>query len=165
MFALGLRSSARQLTVAVFVAIVFLVPALPARADVVPAAVVHQAQAKRATTSLTSPATQGLTVGAPRPPVAGGAGLLYFAGPPTGVNVGGRVSVGKSHVYVPYYGIVSNDPTHPGVQGAAGLAYGFRTWDISVFNGPLGSAPGASIPGATPNDSKVNPSLSFSIRF
>jgi hypothetical protein len=49
------------------------------------------------------------------------------------------------------------------VQGTAGIAYGFRTWDISVLNGGLGTPLQAPIPGVdTP---KVNPALSLSIRF
>jgi len=36
------------------------------------------------------------------------------------MNIGGRVNVGKSHVYVPYYGSISTDPTRPGVQGTTG---------------------------------------------
>ena len=76
--------------------------------------------------------------------------------------VGGRVNVGKSKLYVPYYGNISSDPTHPGVQGTAGIAYGFRTWDISVLNGNMGTQQ-APVPGVdTP---KVNPALSLSIRF
>jgi hypothetical protein len=63
---------------------------------------------------------------------------------------------------VPYYGNVSTDPAHPGVQGTAGIAYGFRTWDISVLNGGLGT-PQAPIPGV--DAPKVNPALSLSIRF
>jgi hypothetical protein len=79
------------------------------------------------------------------------------------MNIGGRVNVGKSHVYVPYYGTISNDPAHPGVQGTAGLAYGFRTWDISVLNGGFGNQPSSGIPGGDPP--KVNPALTFSIHF
>jgi hypothetical protein len=100
----------------------------------------------------------------PAPGAHGNAGFLFFPGPAAqpGLNVGGRVPVGKSHVYVPYYGNVSTDPVHPGVQGTAGIAYGFRTWDISVLNGGFGSSqqtlPGVDAP-------KNNPALSLSIRF
>jgi hypothetical protein len=63
-------------------------------------------------------------------------------------------------VYVPYYGNVTGDPAHPNVQGTAGIAYGFRTWDISVLNAPPSSQvlPGYDAP-------KANPSLSLSVRF
>jgi hypothetical protein len=70
--------------------------------------------------------------------------------------------VGKSHVYVPYYGNVSTDPAHPSWQGAAGIAYGFRSWDISVVNGGFGNAPPA-VPGS--DIPKPNQSLTLSIRF
>jgi hypothetical protein len=121
--------------------------------------------AKRAATSLTN---GGLSTGLPNPgagtrnATSFAGGFLYFPGAGTtqpGLNVGGRVPVGKSHVYVPYYGNVSGDPAHPTVQGTTGIAYGFRTWDISVLNGtPSQSLPGADAP-------KVNPNLSLSVRF
>jgi hypothetical protein len=63
---------------------------------------------------------------------------------------------------VPYYGSISTDPTRPGVQGTTGLAYGFRTWDISVLNGGFGTQQ-APVPGI--DQPKVNPALSLSIRF
>jgi hypothetical protein len=90
-------------------------------------------------------------------------GFLYFPGAQPGMNIGGRLNVAK-HVYVPYYGSVSNDPAHPGVQGTAGIAYGFRSWDISVLNGSFGTVQPA-IPGSTNDAPKVNPSLTFSVRF
>jgi hypothetical protein len=65
---------------------------------------------------------------------------------------------------VPYYGNVSNDPAHPGVQGVAGIAYGFRTWDISVLNGGFGTVQPV-LPGTNNDAPKVNPALTFSIRF
>ena len=145
----------------IFATALMLAVAMPASAQTNPAKTV---QSKRTTTSFENVS----------PPAAAGSaathggfsgGLLYFPGPQTGLNIGGRLNVGKSHVYVPYYGNVSNDPTHPGVQGTAGIAYGFRTWDISVSNGTFGSQPQASIPGAGSEASKVNPAVTFSIRF
>ena len=63
---------------------------------------------------------------------------------------------------MPYYGNVGGDPTHHTYQGVAGIAYGFRTWDISVVNGGFGSVQNA-VPGT--EAPKANPSLSLSIRF
>jgi hypothetical protein len=118
--------------------------------------------AKRTATSLTP---SGLTGVLPNAAPAGrsfAGGFLYFPGAQTGVNIGGRVPVGKSRLYVPYYGNVSGDPAHPNVQGTAGVAYGFRTWDISVLNGGFGT-PQQTLPGVDPP--KVNPALSLSVRF
>ena len=161
MSVLRLRQRAGVLSVAVFTALTVLGVAVPARADDVPAAA-RAAQAKRTTTSFGNGTTAAVA-----PPVAGthagsASSFLYFPSAQPGVNINGRLPVGKSHVYVPYYGTISNDPTHPGMQGATGLAYGFRTWDISVLNGGIGTQP-APIPGA--DQPKVNPSLSLSIHF
>jgi hypothetical protein len=151
------RQRVRLLSVAVFAALAVFAVAVPVRADDT-----RGTQAKRQTTSFqngTAAATAAVAAPQAR---AGYDGILYFPGGQPGMNIGGRVPVGKSHVYVPYYGNVSNDPTHPGVTGTAGIAYGFRTWDISVLNGAFGG-PQPTIPGAdTP---KVNPALTFSIRF
>jgi hypothetical protein len=50
------------------------------------------------------------------------------------------------------------------VQGVAGIGYGFRTFDLTVQNGGFSAgAPAPNVPGGEPP--KVNPSLSFSIRF
>lgn len=146
-----------HVAVAALAAVLFCALTLPAGAE--DAAAARNAAAKRSATSFTLqqpglPAAPGRTSG----------GFLFFpgAGPQPGMNIGGRVPVGKSHVYVPYYGNVSGDPAHPGVQGTAGIAYGFRTWDISILNGGFGS-PQQSLPGVeTP---KTNPELSLSIRF
>lgn len=150
----------RRMSVAVFAVLAFVAVAGPARADEVQTAS-HVAAARRAVTSFgTAPAAAAAAATAPnRPGYA--SGFLFFPSTQPGMNIGGRVAVGKTHVYVPYYGVISNDPTHPGVQGAAGIAYGSRTWDISVLNGAATSQPG--IPGG--DASKVNPALSFSIRF
>src|SRR6202012_734233 len=93
----------------------------------------HPAAAKRGATLLVNSQTSNVA-GSPqgRPGIPNG--FLSFPGAQPGLNIGGRLNVSK-HVYVPYYGNVSNDPAHPGVQGVAGIAYGFRTWDISVLNG------------------------------
>ena len=161
MLALRFSRRVRSLSVALFVAAAVLALAVPARAEDVPASAARAVQAKRATTSLQN-AQPSTTLGT-QPGRSFANGFLYFPGAQPGMNIGGRLNVGKSHVYVPYYGTISNDPTHPGVQGTAGLAYGFRTWDISVLNGGFGTPPAPAIPGAdTP---KVNPALSLSIRF
>lgn len=89
--------------------------------------------------------------------------FVYIGGPQAVLNLRGRLNVGKSHVYVPYYGNVSADPNHPGWSGVAGIAYGFRTWDVSVVNGGFGSTTPSAIPGGDPP--KANPALSLSIRF
>lgn len=158
MLALGFLQRACSTAAAVFVAAALFSAVVPAGADTVPANAAHP-QAKRNPASFTTQPGAGLT---PQKTFgSGSSGLLFFPGASTGVNVGGRVSVGKTHVYVPYYGTVSNDPAHPGVQGTAGLAYGFRTWDISVFNNAQPAQ--AAVPGA--DQPKVNPSLQFSIRF
>jgi hypothetical protein len=157
-FGFGLRL--RLLAIAVFTSVAMAGIAVPARADDTSAA--RPATAKRSTTSFESALPAGASGTASRA-VPFSNGFLYVPGAqPGGVNVGGRVPVGKSHVYVPYYGNVSNDPTHPGVQGTAGIAYGFRTWDISVFNGGLGT-PQTTLPGV--DAPKTNPALSVSIRF
>jgi len=151
----------RILSVAVFAATAIFSFAVPARADDVTASAARAAQAKRATTSLGNPPTPTTLNNPPGQRTVGG--FLYFPGAQTGMNIGGRLNVGKSHVYVPYYGTISNDPTHPGVQGTAGLAYGFRTWDISVLNGGFGTPASPALPGA--DAPKVNPALTFSIHF
>ncbi len=154
---------ARFLSVAVFAALTVLAIAVPVRAEEVPPAVrAAQAQAKRTTTSFGNASAATVVPAAPGAHVGSASSFLYFPSTQSGVNIGGRLPVGKSHVYVPYYGTISNDPTHPGVQGATGLAYGFRTWDISLLNGGFGTQP-APVPGA--DQPKVNPSLSLSIHF
>lgn len=155
MLVLRVPQRLRTLSVAVFTAAVFCALAGPAFAQDN-----RPATAKRGTTSLVNSQPSNV-VGAPQhtgiPP-----GFLLFPGAQPGMNIGGRLNVSK-HVYVPYYGNVSNDPAHPGVQGTAGIAYGFRTWDISVLNGGFGTVQPA-LPGT--NDApKVNPALTFSIRF
>jgi hypothetical protein len=155
---LRLRQRARLLTIAAFASVAVFAVALPARADDTAA---HTAAAKRNAT-YTSSAVPALPVsGTNRAETNVAGGFLYFPTTPQGVNVGGRVPVGKSRLYVPYYGNVSNDPTHPGVQGTTGLAYGFRTWDISVLNSGIGAQ--QTMPGLEPP--KTNPALSVSIRF
>jgi len=152
MLDLRFRQRVRFVSVAVFAALAVFAVALPARAD-------EKVQAKRSATSFATSPTAPVAAPAGH---TGYDGFLYFAGAQPGLNIGGRVNVGKSHVYVPYYGNVSNDPSHPGVTGTAGIAYGFRTWDISVFNGAYGPVQ-APIPGV--DAPKLNPALTFSIRF
>jgi hypothetical protein len=163
MFAIRSLRSVRSLSAALFAAAAIVSFNLPARAEDIGATAARAAQVKRATTSLgTAQPPSATTLNSPQShPFANG--FLYFPGAQTGLNIGGRLNVGKSHLYVPYYGTISNDPAHPGVQGTAGVAYGFRTWDISVLNGGFGSPPAPAIPGA--DAPKVNPALSLSIRF
>jgi hypothetical protein len=166
MLALRFPQRLRSLSVALFAISMVFAFAVPVRADEVQTSSAARAvPAKRVTTSLGNPQppppSTPLTTQLPGRSFTNG--FLYFPGAQTGMNIGGRVNVGKSHVYVPYYGTISNDPTHPGVQGTAGLAYGFRTWDISVFNGGFGTPQTPAIPGA--DAPKVNPALSLSIRF
>jgi hypothetical protein len=158
MLVLRFGQLARLLSVAVFTAAAVFAVALPVKADESTAA--RAVQAKRGTASLTNASGGGAAQVQAGAAYAGG--FQYIPGAP-GMNIGGRVNVGKSHVYVPYYGNISNDPTHPGVQGTAGIAYGFRTWDISVLNGGFGTPLQAPIPGV--DAPKVNPALSLSIRF
>lgn len=149
------RQGVRFLSVAAFAALTALALTLPARADER-----STAQAKRQPTSFQNATPSTVTAPQSHP---GYDGFLYFPGAQPGMNIAGRVNVGKSHVYVPYYGNISNDPTHPGVSGTTGIAYGFRTWDISVLNGAFGNPQQPSLPGT--DAPKVNPNLSFSIRF
>ena len=145
----------------VFAAALALAFTAPVRAEEATRGAQASVPAKRTTTSFESVAPTSVGASATHAGFSGG--LLYFPGPQTGLNIGGRVPVGKSHVYVPYYGNISNDPTHPGVQGTAGIAYGFRSWDISVYNSALSTQPQPPIPGA--EAPKVNPAVTFSIRF
>jgi len=160
----ALRSghNARSIVVAALAAVAVFAMTVPARAEDTTASSMRAAAAKRATTSLTNGTFQSDVGTANRSATSFANGFLYFQGTQPGVVVNGRVPVGKSHVYVPYYGNVSNDPTHPGVQGSAGIAYGFRTWDISVLNGGFGT-PQQTLPGLDPP--KANPALSFSVHF
>lgn len=150
----------RRLTVAAFAAASVFVLSLPAQADDNVQA--RALSAKRTTQSLTTSSQPTLAGVAGNRNTGFANGFLYFPGAQPGLTVGGRVPLGKSHVYVPYYGNVSGDPAHPSVQGTAGIAYGFRTWDISVVNGGVANTqqllPGVDAP-------KANPALSLSIRF
>jgi hypothetical protein len=159
---LALRFRQRLLSIAALAAVGIAFVALPARAD--ETASVKATQVKRATTSL-SDLGASLLGGVPSSREGAGYanGFVYVPGPQSQLNLGGRVNVGKSHVYVPYYGNMTGDPAHPTWQGAAGIAYGFRTWDISVVNGGFGNTTAPVIPGA--DTSKTNPSLSLSVRF
>jgi hypothetical protein len=162
MFSLRFRHRAQLFSVATLAAFTLLGIALPATAEDTSAR--PAVQAKRAPASFGANGSLPLIGSVPSSRVASGFanGFLYLPGPQPLLNVGGRVPVGKSHVYVPYYGDVSGDPTHPTYQGVAGIAYGFRTWDISVVNGGFTNAPNA-VPGG--DQPKANPSLSLSIRF
>jgi hypothetical protein len=163
MFSLRTSQRAQSFSAALFASIVMLGVMLPARADETAAASHAAAQARRAPASFGAAAVSPLG-GVPASRQASGfsQGFLFPAGPQPLLNVGGRVPVGKSHIYVPYYGDVTGDPAHPSWQGAAGLAYGFRTWDISVVNGGFGAVQNP-VPGT--EQPKANPSLSLSIRF
>lgn len=163
MLSLRFGNWARVVAAAVLASAALLSFALPARADDTSSR--PAAQAKRAPTSFGTTGTSSILGSVPssRDTTGYANGFLYLPGPQPELNLGGRVPVGKSHVYVPYYGNVGGDPTHPTWQGAAGLAYGFRTWDISVVNGGFGSVQNA-VPGAEAAP-KANPSLSLSIRF
>jgi hypothetical protein len=160
MLANRFRQCALSLSVAAFAVCTAFAAAVPASADDVTAAAARAPQAKRSTTSFGN--TLPSSIGGVTQPRSSTAGFLVFPGGQPGMNIGGRVNVGKSHVYVPYYGNISTDPTRPGVQGVTGLAYGFRTWDISVLNGGFGTTQ-APVPGI--EQPKVNPALSLSIRF
>lgn len=159
---LALRLCQRLTSIAVFAALAVAFAAPPASADETPGT--KALQVRRAPASLSS-AGMALLGGIPASREGAGYanGFVYVPGPQPQLSLGGRVNVGKSHVYVPYYGNVSGDPTHPVWQGVAGIAYGFRTWDISVVNGGFGSAVTPQVPGA--DSSKTNPSLSLSVRF
>jgi hypothetical protein len=155
---------ARSVSVAAFAATCIVLSIGPALAEETPIAGprTHEG-AKRSTASLNANASAPGPGGAAttRPAAGFMNGFVYSAGPQS-LGFRGRVNVGKSGVYVPYYGNVDVDPLHPAVQGVAGIGYGFRTWDVSVQNGPFsGSVP--NVPGGA--TSKSNQSLSFSIRF
>jgi hypothetical protein len=166
MSAVCVSNRARVLTVAVCAAVWFAVSGAPVRAEetagaAVPAARAHEnVAAKRTTTSLTLPSTGSSSH------TSGMVNAFVYSTGPQSLGFRGRVNVGKSGVYVPYYGNVdASDPLHPAVQGVAGLGYGFHTFDVSVQNGAFspGAPPPPNIPGGAPP--KANPSLSFSIRF
>jgi hypothetical protein len=156
---------ARLLSVAAFAAAWLALSAAPtpARADDATAARSREA-AKQHTSSLNLSAPAAAAI-APAGRSSGGGILnafVYQTGPQS-VGFRGRVKIGKSGVYVPYYGNVDTDPLHPATQSYAGIGYGFRSWDVSVVNGGYSSGSLANVPGAdTP---KANPSLSFSIHF
>jgi hypothetical protein len=152
---------ARFVTIAVVAAMWFGASVVPASAEQTAAARSHET-AKRAAASLNLNTPSSVA-----PPVLGSRsggilnGFVYNTGPQS-VGFRGRVNVGKTRVYVPYYGNVDADPLHPNAQGFAGIGYGFRTWDVSVVNGGYSGA-AANVPGAdTP---KATQSLSFSIHF
>ncbi len=152
----------RSLSVAAFAATCIVLSIGPALADESAAAAprAHEG-AKRSTSSLNTNANAPGSAATTRSAAGFMNGFVYSEGPQA-LGFRGRVNVGKSGVYVPYYGNVDVDPLHPAVQGVAGIGYGFRTWDISVQNGPFsGSVP--NVPGGA--SSKTNQSLSFSIRF
>jgi hypothetical protein len=132
--------------------------ALPANADDTAANNRSHESAKRSTASLGT-TTNGAT--AATPSSAGfNNGFVYTPQPQAVVGIRGRLNVGKSGVYVPYYGNVGNDPLRPNVSGVAGIGYGFHSWDVSVINA---AAALPNVPGTDPP--KTSPSLSFSIHF
>jgi hypothetical protein len=153
---------ARLLSAVVLSATWFAASVAPARADVTgTSSRAHEAAAKQHTASMNlSNGASAVTATAPHAGIMNG--FVYSTGPQA-LAFGGRVNVGKTHVYVPYYGNVNTDPLHPNAQGFAGIGYGFRTWDVSVVNGGYSSAPVANVPGA--DVPHANQSLSFSIHF
>jgi hypothetical protein len=156
---------ARLLSVAAVAAawLAFAVAPAPARADVTPSVRARESAARQHTASLnlnTATASSPAVVAAPRSGILNG--FVYSTGPQS-LGFRGRLNVGKSGVYVPYYGNVDTDPLHPAAQGFAGIGYGFRSWDISVVNGGYSSGAPANVPGA--DLPKANPSVSFSIHF
>jgi hypothetical protein len=76
------------------------------------------------------------------------------------VGVHGQLNIGRSHMYVPYYGDVAGG-TNAESQGVAGLGYGFGSWNLAVVNRSLGTDLGSMVQ----NMKAINPSLSLSIRF
>jgi hypothetical protein len=134
----------------------------PARAqDTAAAAAARARAAKQHTASLTLNGPAPAPAAAPALTSRGPGilnGFVYATGPQS-LGFRGRVNVGKTGVYVPYYGNVDADPLHPNSETFAGIGYGFRTWDVSVMNGNSGVA---NVPGG---DAPRSQSLSFSIRF
>jgi len=149
----------RLVSVAVLTAAWLGVGVLPAQAQDTAAARAHEA--KQHTASLNLNGSAGASAPAAAPASRGGIlnGFVYSTSPQS-LGFRGRLNVGKTGVYVPYYGDVDTDPLHPNSQAFAGIGYGFHTWDVSVVNGNSGVAavPGGDAP-------KSNQSLSFSIRF
>jgi hypothetical protein len=156
---------ARLLSAAVLTAAWFGMSAVPAHADVTSASTTARAHdAARQHTAALNNLANGATASATGPSTRSGIlnGFVYSTSPQS-LAFGGRVNVGKTHVYVPYYGNVNTDPLHPNAQTFAGIGYGFRTWDVSVVNSGYNSAPVASAPGS--DIPHPNQSLSFSIHF
>jgi len=163
MSVVGFSKRARLLSVAALAAAWLALSAAPApaRADDATAARSREA-AKQHTASLNLNAPAAGTI-APAGRSGGMLNAFVYQTGPQSVGFRGRVKIGKSGVYVPYYGNVDSDPLHPTTQSYAGIGYGFRSWDVSVVNGGYSSGSLANVPGAdTP---KANPSLSFSIHF
>jgi hypothetical protein len=148
---------ARLLSVIVLAMMVFGMSVAPARADETR----FKAAKQRAAASLN--AANSSTSGS-RATTSFTNGFVYTPGPQPMLGFRGRLNVGKSGVYVPYYGNVGTDPAHPNLQGVAGIGYGFRGWDISVLNGGYAAGAPALSPGAG-DLSKVNPSVSVSVHF
>jgi hypothetical protein len=165
-----LSNRARVLTVAVCASVWLAMSGSSARATETAGAAIPAAPAAHAAAVKRSAASLNLNAASPISPPARSSGMVnafvYSTGPQS-LGFRGRVNVGKSGVYVPYYGNVdTSDPLHPAVQGVAGVGYGFHTFDVSVQNGafsPGVAPPPPNVPGGSP--AKVNPSLSFSIRF
>jgi hypothetical protein len=87
--------------------------------------------------------------------------LSFSALPATGpVGVQGQVNVGKSHVYVPYYGGASGG-LGGAMQSVAGLGIGFGSWNVSVVDRMLGT----DLPNFLQSAKAPNPALTLSIRF
>jgi hypothetical protein len=152
---------ARWVSVAVLTAAWLGFAVAPASAQDTSAAKARESKAH--TSSLSLNASAAASAPAAAPANRGGSflnGFVYATGPQS-LGFRGRVNVGKTGVYVPYYGNVDTDPLHPNSQTSAGIGYGFRTWDISVMNG--NSAGVANVPGG--GDAPRSQSLSFSVRF
>jgi hypothetical protein len=161
MSAVHFSHRARLLSVAAFVAAVFSMGLVPAVADQTAVAARLHEPVKRTAAALKAMPS----VPEPRShPASFLNGFVYATGPQS-IGFRGRVNVGKSGVYLPYYGNVDTDPLHPNVESVTGIAYGFRTFDLSLQNsaGLTPGVPAPNIPGGQPP--KANPSLTFSIRF
>ena len=86
--------------------------------------------------------------------------MSFNSVPAVGPVLQGQVPVGKSHVYVPYYG-GANGGISGALQGVAGLGIGFGSWNVSVVNRMLGT----DLPNFLQSMKAPNPALSLSIRF
>jgi hypothetical protein len=117
---------ARWVSVAVLTAAWLGFAVAPASAQDTSAAKARESKAHTSSLSLNAPAAASAPAAAPAN--RGGSflnGFVYATGPQS-LGFRGRVNVGKTGVYVPYYGNVDTDPLHPNSQTSAGIGYGFR---------------------------------------